>query len=43
MEVVNRVGELLLKCSFEETAIHNTILRFMKLIREESSRYTIVL
>nr|CDS16106.1 translation initiation factor eIF 2B subunit [Echinococcus granulosus] len=36
MEVINRVGKLLLKYSFEETAIHNTVLRFMKLIREES-------
>ncbi|EUB63471.1 Translation initiation factor eIF-2B subunit beta [Echinococcus granulosus] len=38
MEVINRVGKLLLKYSFEETAIHNTVLRFMKLIREESLR-----
>ena len=42
MVIIYDVGKSLLSHSPEETAVHNTILRFMKLIREESLRYNLV-
>uniref|UniRef100_A0A0X3NQ87 Translation initiation factor eIF2B subunit beta n=1 Tax=Schistocephalus solidus TaxID=70667 RepID=A0A0X3NQ87_SCHSO len=36
IDLANTVGRALLSRSSEETVVHNTVLRFLKLIREES-------